>query len=114
MIWSPRTRASLHERGAKRPEGVIVGKGAEQFATLLVDEPYEEPMEPIDTEQHLPWPSRLSEEMHRTLPEGRGTGGAAHVAKQSDRHAGRNRGRRRQIAAGAGAPAHRQQGDADP
>lgn len=38
---------SLHERGAKRPEGVIVGKGAEQFATLLVDEPYEEPMEPI-------------------------------------------------------------------
>ena len=61
---------SLHERGAKKPEGIIVGKGAKQFATLLVDEPYEEPMEPIDTEQHLPWPSRLSEEMHRTLRKG--------------------------------------------
>lgn len=61
---------SLHERGAKKPEGIIVGKQAEQFATLLVDEPYEEPMEPIDTEQHLPWPSRLSEEMHRTLRKG--------------------------------------------
>ena len=61
---------SLHERGAKKPEGIIVGKRAKQFATLLVDEPYEEPMEPIDTEQHLPWPSRLSEEMHRTLRKG--------------------------------------------
>lgn len=61
---------SLHERGAKKPEGIIVGKGAEQFATLLVDEPYEEPMEPIDAEQHLPWPSRLSEEMYRTLRKG--------------------------------------------